>query len=77
MMYKSFKHKKTSLSSYTLFPKLNTRGYTNKLGFLSSLIWSAAHPLILCSAMRWRLHQASLLDLARSLTRSVRISPDR
>ncbi|MFS8022928.1 hypothetical protein Hanom_Chr16g01445271 [Helianthus anomalus] len=47
MMYKSFKHQKTSPSTYTLSPKLNTR--THKLGFLSSLIWSAAHPLILCS----------------------------
>ncbi|MFS8028171.1 hypothetical protein Hanom_Chr16g01507351 [Helianthus anomalus] len=43
-MYKSFNHQETSLSAYALSPKLNM--WMHKLGFLPSLIWSAAHPLL-------------------------------
>ncbi|KAJ0835545.1 hypothetical protein HanRHA438_Chr16g0756551 [Helianthus annuus] len=50
-MYKSFKHQKTSFSTCTLSPKLNTRTH-KKLGFLiSRLILSAAHLLILSLSM--------------------------
>ncbi|KAF5765325.1 hypothetical protein HanXRQr2_Chr15g0702511 [Helianthus annuus] len=67
MMYKSFKHQKTSLSTYTLSPKLNTR--THKLGFLISHLVRrlSSHPLL----SLYGDYQASLSDLARS----VRISP--
>ncbi|KAJ0753603.1 putative major facilitator superfamily, MFS transporter superfamily [Helianthus annuus] len=48
----------------------------SSVGFLQSLIWSAAHPLLSLSLSLWRLRLLAR-SLTRSLTRSVRISPDR
>ncbi|MFS7911756.1 hypothetical protein Hanom_Chr02g00121871 [Helianthus anomalus] len=63
MMYKSFKHLKTSLSTYTLSPKLNT--WTHKLGF-SGL--SFGPPLILSSSALFaaiQKHEAFDEDITR------------
>ncbi|MFS7976582.1 hypothetical protein Hanom_Chr10g00894131 [Helianthus anomalus] len=72
MMYKSFKHQKTSLSTYTLPPKLNTRTQTRVSLIYHLVRRSCSH--LLCSLSLST--SSGLSDLARSLTRSVRISPD-